>query len=68
MPEPRRVTAGEVSDDIFGQLEVALRAGNAHVPKVGGQRRQEVPEQGLLAVPQGQAEDGKRVPKVMQPQ
>ena len=60
MPEPRRVTANEVSDDVVGQLEVALRAGDAHVPEVGGQRREEVPERGLLAVPQGQAEDGKR--------
>ena len=61
MTEPRRVTVREVGDDVFGHLEVALRAGDVHMPEVGGQRRQEVSERGLLSIPQCQAENCKRV-------
>ena len=38
------LTVREVGDDVFGQLEVALGAGDAHVPQVGGQRRQKAPK------------------------
>jgi len=61
VPEARGVAVREVGGDVLGQLEVALGAGDADVPEVGGQRRQEVSEWSLLAVPQGQAEDSKRV-------
>ena len=44
MPEAHRVAVREVGGDVFGQLEVALGAGDAHMSEVGGQRRQEVSE------------------------
>ena len=61
MPEAHRVAVRELGGDVFGQLEVSLGADDAHVPEVGGQRRQEVPGGGLLAIPQSQAKDGERV-------
>ena len=61
MPEAHRVAVREVGGDVFGQLEVPLGADDAHVPEVGGQRRQEISGGSLLAIPQGQAKDGERV-------
>ena len=62
MSESRRVTARDLGDEIFGQLEIPLRAGHADVAQIGREGGEPAVQRGLLPIPQGQAEDGKRVP------
>src|ERR1039458_7761476 len=60
------MSPGDFAHEILGQLQVALRAGQADVPKVRSQKRQLCAEIDVLFTPQQKPENGKRMSQVME--
>src|ERR1022692_3491412 len=60
------MSPGDFAHEILVQLQVALRAGQADVPKVRSQKRQLCAEIDVLFTPQQKPENGKRMSQVME--
>jgi hypothetical protein len=61
MAETGLMTPGNFSHEILGQLQVALRTGQANVAKVCGEKWQLCAKIGVLFAPQHKPENGKRM-------
>ena len=61
------MSPGDFAHEIVGQLQVALRTGQADVPKVRGQKRQLCAEIDVLFTPQQKPKTREGMAQVMKP-
>jgi hypothetical protein len=65
MAETGLMTPGNFSHEILGQLQVALRTGQADVAKVCGEKWQLCAKIGVLFAPQQKAKDSHRMQRIL---